>query len=260
MLGYFKTASDVGIYNAVHSTAALMFILPAAFISLFLPVITELFSKRKINEIKDIFRKVSKWIFFVSFPVFLIMFFFSEHIINIIFGQNYITGATALSILVFGYLIHSFTHTAGNILSMKKKTKHIFMITFIFGISNILLNYFFIPIWGINGAAIATTTSYVIGSFFYLLSNKIWGIKIFFPVRIKPLIKSILAGIISIAFVYYITNLIFEQVPFYGFIVVFVIFIIVYSALLFIFRGFRKEDLELVKILPNKFKFNKKKG
>lgn len=251
MLGYFKTVSDVGIYNAAHPTALLMFILPTAFISLFLPVITELYSQNKMNEVKYLFKRVSKWIFFVNFPIFLIIAFFSKQIIGTIFGQDYVSGAIALSVLAFGYLIFSFSYTCQNILSMAKKTRIILFITILFASLNIMLNYILIPIYGINGAAIATSVSFILAATLYLFFNH----KLIktLPFR-KQYLKSMVSAIVSIILVYFITQLLFKIVPFYGFVLMFLIFIISYSLLLFLFKSFEREDKEIIKIIVKKFK------
>ena len=48
MIGYFRTISEVGVYNVALPTAALMMIVPTALMALFMPVITELYGKKKI--------------------------------------------------------------------------------------------------------------------------------------------------------------------------------------------------------------------
>lgn len=61
------------------------------------------------------------------------------------------------------------------------------------GIINIVLNFVWIPIFGIIGAAYATLSAY----FIYLLIVWILGCKqISFPFPIKPLLKTVLAGLI----------------------------------------------------------------
>jgi len=251
MLGYFRNASEVGIYNAAHPTAALMFIMPTAFISLFLPIITGLYSQKKYEQIKKLYKRVSRWIFFVNFPVFLIMAFFSRQIIRIIFGQDYVSGAIPLTILVFGYLIYSLAYTSGNILNMAKKTKLIFFITLIFAGSNVVLNYLLIPKYGVSGAAIATSVSFIVAGTFYIsFSHKITET---YPIN-KSFFKSFLAGLLAVVIVYCLTRLIFEVVPLYGFILVFFLFMLLYLGLLFLFRGFENEDFEILKVIIRRFR------
>lgn len=255
MLGYFRTAAEVGIYNAAHPTAALMFVLPTALISLFLPIITGYYSRKKFRQVEEIYKRVSKWIFFVNFPLLLLMAIFSRQIIRIIFGQDYLSATTPLAILVFGYLVYSLSYTSSNILSMAKKTKLIFYITLIFTASNILFNYLLIPKYGVNGAAVATSLSYITGSLFFVF----FGYR---KIRILPVsksfFKSILAGIISIFLVYFLTRLFFVSVPLYAFIIMFMLFLAAYSLLLFLFKSFDREDIEIIKIILGKIGVKRK--
>ncbi len=256
MLGYFKDASQVGIYNAAHTTGALVFIIPTAMLYLFLPIITGLYSQKKTNEIKDLFKKVSKWVFIVNFPVFLIIAFFPKQVINIIFGADYIVGSTALIILSCSYLLYSLSFTSNNIISMAKKTKLIFWITLIFAGSSVLLNFLLIPKYGFNGAAIATATSFVIGAILIT----------FFSARIiklipltKSLIKPLLAGIISIGIIYFLFNYVFDSSSVFNFMIMFLSFIILYASFIFLFKAVEKEDLAIIKrfISNNKLINNK---
>jgi O-antigen/teichoic acid export membrane protein len=79
-----------------------------------------------------------------------------------LFGKKFIYGKLALSILIFGQLVNSAAGIAGTILVMcglEKKAA----IGLLFGVSsNIIMNIIFIPIWKINGAALATSASTII--------------------------------------------------------------------------------------------------
>ncbi len=251
MLGFFKTVSDVGIYNAAHPTAALMFIVPAALTALFLPIITQFYSKKKFGEIKKVYGVVSRWIFYINLPILLIMIFFSQQIIQIIFGLDYLIGATTLSILVFGYMFFSLAHTSTGILNMAKKSNLVFITTSIFAVINIILNYFLIPPYGINGAAIATSFSFIIGSIIYFIFSykviKCWPLK-------KSYFKAIIASLIAILLISFLAKSFFPVISIYGFIIIFLLFLGVYILLLFLFKSFESEDKEMFHVLKKRLK------
>ena len=243
MIGYFRTAAEVGIYNAALPTAGLMFVLPAAIISLFLPVVMELYSKNKINEIKALYKRVSKWIFLTSLPIMLIMFVFSRKIIEIIFGLQYVEGEIALSILVVGYLFYAISYTSSNILAMLKKTKITFIISLVSALSNVILNYFFIPPWGINGAAIATSLSFLIGGLFY-------GLYSYKEMRLQPTSKNfitiLILGILSIFIIYNIRKLLPVSLNLFYTFLLFFSFLLLYILLILLFKIIDKEDINLL--------------
>lgn len=256
MLGYFRTASEVGIYNAAHSTAALIFILPAGIISLFLPIVMGFYSRRKYNQIKKFHRTISRWIFFFNFPVFLAMALFSGQIIKIVFGQEYTEAALPLTILVFGYILYSLAYTSNNILSMVKKTRLILFITIILAGSNVLLNILLIPPYGVNGASVATSISYALGSLFYLFFSykitKVWPMD-------KHFFKAFFAGVISVAAMYLFIHYFISPIPYTGFVgmlyfgAIFSFFFLLYFGLLLLLRSFKSDDIEIMKIMMSRF-------
>ena len=249
MLGYLRTASEVGIYNAASPTSALLFIIPTAIISLFLPVITGLYSRNKKMQIKNIYKKVSKWIFIANFPIMLIMFVFSSKIIEILFGAQYAEAGNVLSILSVGCLIYSVSYTSSNILSMIRKTKTILFITTIFVVSNIILNYFLIPILGVNGAALASSSSFLISSILFIFfCYKEAGLQPFS----KEFFKAFLLGILSMLVVYSIRQLLSPSLTIIITFLLFIMFILIYFVLLFVFKIIDKEDLEIIKLIRNK--------
>jgi O-antigen/teichoic acid export membrane protein len=241
----------VGVYSAAHPTAALMFVLPTALISLFLPIITGLYSQKKHEKIKKIYKTVSRWIFFVNFPIFLLMVAFSRQITGIIFGQEYVAGATALAILVFGYLVYSVAYPSNALLQMAKKTRFLFFSTLIFASSNLLLNYLLIPKYGVNGAAIAASVSYLIGSLINIsFSSKLMQTS---PLD-KTFFKSSLAGVVAILLTYNATKLLFKPASIYTLAIMFALFLLLYLGLLFLFRSFEKDDQIMFRVILSKLR------
>lgn len=255
MLGYFRTVGEVGIYNAANPTAALMFIIPTALISLFLPIITNFYSQKKFSQIKHIYKSVSRWIFFVNFPIFIIITVFSRQILRIIFGNEYMAGALALSLLVCGHLFYSLSYTSANILYMAKKTRIVFNITLIFAASHILFGLILIPKYGINGASFAALLSFLLASFLNIFfSYK--KIKVY-PFD-KSFFKSMASGILATGVVYYTIKFVFKSLSPIGLSLMFVVLLLIYIALLFLFKSFRKEDIEVLKIIMGKLRLPSK--
>jgi len=146
MIGYFNATSDVGIYNVALPTANLIIIPVYGIMYLFLPIISGLYGKNNNEEIKEIYKKISKYSLLLIMPVFLIISMLSKDIISSLFGVDYLSATLPLTILSFGYLVFSLSDISMNMLSVLKKTKTIFSIIFGFGLTNILLNFLLI-IW-----------------------------------------------------------------------------------------------------------------
>src|SRR3989344_5955210 len=181
--------------------------------------------------------------------IMLIMFVFSSKIIEILFGAQYAEAGNVLSILSVGCLIYSVSYTSSNILSMIRKTKTILFITTIFVVSNIILNYFLIPILGVNGAALASSSSFLISSILFIFfCYKEAGLQPFS----KEFFKAFLLGILSMLVVYSIRQLLSPSLTIIITFLLFIMFILIYFVLLFVFKIIDKEDLEIIKLIRNK--------
>ncbi len=194
MLAYFKTQSEVGIYNTALKIAALNSILLIAINTIAMSKYAELFKTNK-KAFKYVVKGVSTISFVFSLPIFLLILFFPQEILQL-FDHDFTVAATALIILSFGQLYTSFSGSTVNLLNMVGKERTSVIIIVITFSINIILNYILIPVYGILGAAISTTFS-------VLLNNVISAIVIkkyigFFPfptfniVQLKRLFKELL--------------------------------------------------------------------
>ncbi|MBI5183459.1 MAG: oligosaccharide flippase family protein, partial [Nitrospinae bacterium] len=105
MLGYLvKEEEIVGIYRATWILSKHIPWILTSIIFIYLPVVTELYSKKRNYEIQEIYSILTKWAFMISFSIFILLFLYSEIILDLFFGKAYISGATALRILAFGYI------------------------------------------------------------------------------------------------------------------------------------------------------------
>ena len=247
MLGYFLPESEVGIYNTALPTAYLMNMIPYALYILFLPILTELYSKDKNNEFKIVYKTVTKWVFLMNLILLSMFYLFSKPIITILFGQNYVGAATSLIILGTGYFIGYFPISSQYFLLIVKKTKLILFNTLFITILNILLNFYLIPIYGFLGAAIATSSVFIfrgilLGIESYLI-EKLIPLKLnFIKILFSILIASMLVKYISRFYPINIFTLAINGVLLLGF----------YSLLLLITKSFEKEDIMIIKTIQQK--------
>ncbi|NEQ79530.1 MAG: oligosaccharide flippase family protein [Moorea sp. SIO2I5] len=158
MLGYFRSATEVGIYRAASQTAFLMTIFSASLNSIFAPIIADLHHRKAIEKMGQIFQATTRWSLSLSVPLFLVVTAARQDILGI-FGAEFVIGGLPLVILGIGQLVRAGTDTATNTLIMSGH-----QYTKLFGdigstIVNIALNVLLIPRWGLMGAAIATGIS-----------------------------------------------------------------------------------------------------
>lgn len=257
-IGFFKSVTEVGLYNAIIPIAILMNLAPEIFMQLFFPMITKDYSMNKIDVIKETSKRVGKWILMINLPVFFIMFFFPETIILLLFGQEYVLAADALRILSIGALFSSIFLISNNLLSMAGKSKIILYDIIIASITNFALNYFLVPapkiLWmdnslGINGAAVATVISIVIFNLLFLFQAKRYtGIV---PLK-KEMLKIILISLVPV----FLLSLALQNISrgILSFFMLSISFILLYIFLLFVFGIFDEEDVNVLRTIKNRIK------
>ena len=251
-LGYYKSAVEVGLYNAAVPIAMLLLIASELFMQLFFPLITRHYSIKNFKLIGDLSKQVNKWIYLVNVPIFLIIFIFPGAVINILFGANYISVENALRILAIGALISSLSSVSVQLISMIGKSKLILMNVTIAAIINFILNSILIPLKsilflnnenGLVGAAMATMISILIFNLlFYIQVHKYLKI---IPLRRKIINISIIA-LSSFIILYVLRNLIPTQNIFI-LLVLLIFFVLFYLLLIFIFRGLDENDWFIIK-------------
>ena len=248
MLGYFCTSFEVGVYNAALPTSKLLSVVLSPIGQIFGPVIVGLYAKNRINELRRTYSSVTKWIFSLVFPGFLLMALFSEKVLIILFGDVYISGSNALGILAFGVLITAIVGPASLIITAYGRTKIIMWCSLLGASVNVFLNFFLIPKYGINGAAVATGFSLALTTILHLIfAYRIGGVQPFGWGYVKPLFASIVAVAVVYVVVQYVIG-----VSVISLVMMLFVFGLLYFFLLLVMKGFDKEDLMVMRAVDQR--------
>lgn len=164
MLGSLSTASAVGMYNVAFRIAKFSPILLNNIVAIFIPVISSKIGSGKLEEVKDLYFRSTKWSFIPTLPIIIVLYIFSPFFLNI-FGNEFLNGNIALKILLLTYLVHALTGPNGATLVALGKTKFIAFYTFLGALINVILNWIMIPKYNINGAALASLISVIVMNF-----------------------------------------------------------------------------------------------
>jgi O-antigen/teichoic acid export membrane protein len=168
MLGYFESTQNVGIYRIVSQISSLNAIALIILSSVVGPKISNLFSKNEHFKIQSLVIKSSKLILVSTIPIFLFLFLFYKNILTF-FGEEYISGSSAIIILSVCQFFYAISGLSDLVLNMTGKQKIFGKITFFTAILNLILNYILIPKYGLTGASIATGISILLTNLFSLV-------------------------------------------------------------------------------------------
>ncbi len=172
MLGFFTGPFEVGVYSVALKLATITSMGLVAINTIIAPKFSELYWKKDTESLKKVVKFSARIIFFSSAPILLIYFIFPRYVLSF-FGKNFIDGYSALMILSAGQFINSISGSVGNFLNMTDNQNIFRNISLIALIINIVLNYFLIPRYSYNGAAIATACSMAIWNLISLVYIKI---------------------------------------------------------------------------------------
>ena len=129
------------------------------------PKIASIYNDKNFSELKLILKKATRINVLISLPIIILLICFSEYILSM-FGINYILAKNALWILLIAQFFNSITGPSALYLNMTGRQKKLNVILLISLIINVVLNILLVPTFGMLGAAIATTTSFVLSKLF----------------------------------------------------------------------------------------------
>lgn len=162
MLGFFTSAEDIGIYRvAMHGATLVSFGLSAIGI-----VTTPYFARfYELNEMKQ-FQRLStmsaRAMLIIALPAGIVLIIFGGAILRLVFGPAFEQGHSVLSILVLGHIVHAGFGSVGPLLNMTGHERATAKWIMLAGACNVILNGILIPLYGMIGAAIATSITLVI--------------------------------------------------------------------------------------------------
>ena len=164
--GLSTNSAQIGVYHTAFKLSMFATIGLMAVKSIASPKFAELYKQREFKLLKKVTQQSTKLIFWTTLPLVALFIFFSENLM-LLFGDEFQAGVFAFILLSIGRVFVSFSGAAGNLLQMCGRQVIFMNIAVIGSVINVVLNFSLIPIYGINGSAIATMIGLV--SFNFLL-------------------------------------------------------------------------------------------
>ncbi|AKB61666.1 flippase [Methanosarcina mazei] len=160
MLGYFRPAEVVGVYNAVYPIVGFLSLVIASMGYVYVPVASKLWGLNKTQPVGSIYAVMTKWCFLLTFPIFALIFVYPEFLITKLYGAEYVGGTTALRILAMGFIANSYFGFNYHTLLASGDSDFLMRCSVASAGINAVVNFMLIPEYGMIGAAIGTAVSY----------------------------------------------------------------------------------------------------
>ena len=249
MLGFFETSSSVGIYNTALLTAAFLGVVATSIKKITMPVFSDLLGKDKKEELRETFKTATKWTITASLPLFFVLLIFARQTLNLVFGSEYVAGSVALSILAVAYFFKVSLGLSSPLLKSIGKTRKILYATVISAVINIVLNLLLIPVYGMNGAAIAYLVSmFVLYSLYMYFCYKHLETN---PFK-HTVSRAIISAVLSVIPTYFVFRHLIDTVRTWMLPLGFLFYVTLYGFLFLILGGTDREDIKILKAIEKK--------
>lgn len=237
MVGNYAT----GIYNATYKLISVLTLFYTVYTAVIFPVMSRFFEDDESMLIVS-FEKSIKYLMMVIIPLAIATVFYSTDLIHLIYGHEYDAASSVLSILIWTVCLLFISGACNTLLNASHKEVTVTKIYAIAAVFNIVLNFFMIPHFSYNGAAITTVLSdilivtiqaYVIYRLGHRPNKKLYS----------DIIKIIVgSGILGIA-LYFLNINMWLAIP---------VGIIIYLAAIYLLRFFDDDDKYVIKEILNK--------
>ena len=164
MIKEMLNARAVGLYSAAVKLSEVWYFVPMIITNSLFPAIVN--AKKQSEELyyKRLQRLYTLMIW-IAIAIVLPMVFFSDWIINCLYGSAYNEASSVLKIYVWAGVFVFLGVASSQYLIVQNYTRISFFRTFLGAIVNVILNIILIPKYEINGAAMATLVSYFVATF-----------------------------------------------------------------------------------------------
>ncbi len=161
VVAHFRPPVEVGIYQAVSQISVLFVIILSAFDAILGPMISSLHATNQNARIGEIFRISTKWVLYLSIPLFLFVCLDARGILSTLFGRVYGAGWVALLILLSGQMVNALTGNTGILLVVTGNQNFVLWSCAAMVFLNTALGFVLTPRWGMAGAAISTAVALI---------------------------------------------------------------------------------------------------
>jgi O-antigen/teichoic acid export membrane protein len=158
MLSIMKDDRVTGFYSSAYDLLFAFIFIPTIMNAAVFPRISYL-AKSAFDKFKDVAYTLQRYFLMISVPLSIGLFFSSEFLIRIIYGNGFSDATVLFQIMTIALLFVFLNHIYASIFNAIDK-QHVFTIfTFVCMLLNISMNYTLIPIMSAHGAVIATIST-----------------------------------------------------------------------------------------------------
>jgi O-antigen/teichoic acid export membrane protein len=158
LLGVFLTSAEVGLYSVATRLVTLATFMMPAINNAFAPRIADLHHRNRLESLRRTYQVATGWNVRLTVPIFAMLVVFPDDLLTL-FGRAFTTAAAVTVILAIGKFTVVVTGPCGLMLDMSGRPVWSMADNIAGFVTNILLNLWWIPRYGIVGSAAAWAVS-----------------------------------------------------------------------------------------------------
>ncbi len=237
MLSKMADVFAVGLYSSAYRLVDPVLFIPAALASTLMPLMAKEYIKDH-TKLSQLYSSGSKYIMLLMLPMTIALFLLSEKIIHLLYTESYYPAIFTFQILSLTLVFNSVNSIQNSILIASDRQKINALSIGICCALNVVLNLILIPMYGYNGAAIATLIS-VIALFLIqlLFIKKTLSLVSLDRNSYGIIISSFLMG----AFIYVFADM--------NLLILIVVCMLLYASFLYLTKSLSKDEMSMIKLI-----------
>ncbi len=198
MLAYYGTVEDVSIYNVAFGIVTIPLVLIKAISTALMPALSQAYGEGRMGLMRTLWSGSLKLINAIFIPLAAMLMVLAGPAILLIYGEDYVPGATAVLILAPYLLVRPTGLQANHLLAAMARQNLIFKVNMVAVVLNLVLALVLVPAMGIEGAAIAVTISFYVNSLLlYHYARREAGVDADAPTINRLLVGAIISMVVS---------------------------------------------------------------
>ncbi|MBS3903044.1 MAG: flippase [Anaplasmataceae bacterium] len=173
ILGYFRSAEEVGLYSAVVRIIQMIYIIPGILAVSAFPLFSRLAFKEDI-KLRTILERIIATMFLIALPLALGGALVAGPLTELLFGGEYLPATPAFQILLLTLLVNFPMVILSNFVFAYNRQRALVIFSIIGAVGNVVFDLLLIPGLGIIGSAWATLGSQVLcNAYLWWITKKI---------------------------------------------------------------------------------------
>ncbi|WP_432021404.1 oligosaccharide flippase family protein [Streptomyces sp. 1222.5] len=164
LLSALSTVPEAGIFTAVGRVITAGALLQLAVRLSVAPLISRMLALQELADARDLHRISTCWVVLFSWPVYTLIACFPRSVLSV-FGQDFVTGASALQVLCLASIINVAIGNSQTVLLMAGKSSWHLLVTAVSFSIQIVFGIFAVHAWGILGAALSWGSAIIVENF-----------------------------------------------------------------------------------------------